>query len=127
MAAGDTVTVPFCGSCGLDANESLNLDEFCDGCGADLNRFGFAGLFPPTDVAAVGGSLTVTFTWTLQLDTSDLLYQINGGTPVLVEGADPTGEIVAATEGQKVAGAVRYVVGGVAGPFSAPVAAVATA
>ena len=127
MAAGATVTVPFCGSCGFDANGGLNADALCDACGADLDRFGFTGLLPPDDVAAVGGSEIVTFTWTLQLDTSDLLYQIDGGAPVLIEDADPTGEIVAATEGQKVAGAVRYVVGGVAGPYSAPIAAVATA
>ena len=128
MAAGTIApTVPFCGACGFDQNESLNADVFCDACGADLNAFGFGGLFPPADVEAVGGSLTVTFTWTLQLDTSDLLYQIDGGAPVLITGANPAGEVVAATAGQKVAGSVRYVVGGIDGPFSAPVAAVATA
>jgi len=127
MAAGATVTVPFCGACGFDANGGLNEDEFCDSCGADLNRFGFAGLFPPDDLAAVGGSLTVTFTWTAALDTQDLLYQIDGGAPVLIEDATAAGEIVAATEGQKVAGAVRTVLNGVPGPWSTVVAATATA
>jgi len=123
-----TVTVPHCGACGRDIIAYDDGDDvWCDGCGHPLTYFGFGGLLPPTDLAAVGGSLTVTFTWTAADDTQDLLYQIDGGTPVLIEGATAAGEVVAATAGQKVAGAVRTVLNGVAGPFTEIVAATATA
>ena len=123
------ITVPFCGSCGHDvggARGNANDDIFCDACGADLNRFGFAELYPPEDLAAVGGSLSVTFSWTAAIDTQDLLYQINDGDAILISPAT-TPEVVAALEGDKVAGAIRTVLNGVAGPFTTIVAATATA
>ena len=43
MAAGDTYTAPFCGSCGWDAyDDDLHADLICDACGADLTRFGLS-------------------------------------------------------------------------------------
>ena len=117
MAAGDTLTVPFCGACGFDANNSLHGDVFCDACGADLTRFGFAGLFPPDDLAAVGGTLEVVFTWTANPDTSDVIYQIDGAAVTLDETVTSPYTVVV-TAGQKVDLAVRTVLDGVAGPFS---------
>jgi len=122
-------TVPFCGACGYDIGSvrgNANDDIFCDSCGADLTRFGFTDLLPPTDLDAVGGSLTVTFSWTAALDTQDLLYQIDDGDAVLISPATSP-EVVAATAGQKVAGSIRTVLNGVAGPWTEIVAATATA
>jgi len=117
MAAGDTVTVPFCGSCGFDANNSLHDDVYCDSCGADLTRFGFTGLFPPSDVVAALGTDEVIFTWTEALDTSDILYQIDGGEPVFDDDASSP-YTVSAPAVAKVAGAVRTVLNSVPGPYS---------
>lgn len=122
MAAGDTSTVPFCGSCGFDANNSLHEDGFCDSCGADLLRFGFAGLLPPTDLAAALGTDEVVFTWTAADDTQDVLYQIDGAEPVFDDDAASPYTVSAAAVA-KVALAVRTVLGGAIGPYSAIVAA----
>ena len=119
MSAGDTITVPFCGSCGWDANENIDPKEFCDSCGADLNRFGFAGLFPPTDLAVVGGSLQVTVTWTEAPDTSDLLVRVNDDPPTLLLSQTSPTVISPLDAGDEVSVSVRTVLNGVAGPWSA--------
>ena len=126
MAAGVTSTVPFCGSCGFDANGSVNKDVFCDSCGADLNLFGFKDVFPPYDIAAAGGSNMVTFTWTEVPDTSDIRFADTGTTRTLEE--DVTSPyVVNVAPGEQVTAAVRIVESGVAGPFTHIVTAVATA
>lgn len=122
-------TVPNCGACGWTVGglyPDLNGDAICDACGADLLAFGFAGLFPPEDLAAVGGSLQVTFTWTEAPDTSDIRYQIDGGVQV-IESPVTSPHVVVAAAGETVSGEVRTVLSGVDGPWSAPESAVATA
>ena len=123
-------TVPFCGACGWDVTLAgdLSSDLICDACGADLRAYGFLPPPPaPTDLAAVGGSLVVTFTWTEVVDTTyDFEHQIEAETPVVTVGATSPWAIVAAA-GEEVTGRVRSVVGGFAGPWSDPVSATATA
>jgi len=117
MAAGDVLTVPFCGSCGYDANGGLNDDQFCDACGADLLQFGFAGILPPDDLVAALGTDEVVFTWTAALDTQDVLYQIDDAAPILDDDA-ASPYTVAAPAVSKVALAVRTILNGVVGPWS---------
>ena len=125
MAAGDTITVPFCGSCGWDANENIDPEEFCDACGADLNRFGFTGLFPPTDLAVTGESQQVTVIWTEAPDTSDLLVKVNDDPTILLVGETSPSVIAPLGAGDKVSVSVRTVLNGVAGPWSPIVSATA--
>jgi hypothetical protein len=117
MAAGDVLTVPFCGACGFDANGSLHNDVYCDACGCDLTFFGFTGLFPPPDLAAALGTDEVVFTWTGALDTQDVQYQINGGEVVFDDDATSP-YTVSAPAVAKVSLQVRTVLNGVAGPWS---------
>ena len=123
MSAGDTITVPFCGSCGWDANENIDPKEFCDSCGADLNRFGFEGLFPPTDLVVTGESQQVTATWTEAPDTSDLLVRVNADAPNILVGETSPTVIAPLIAGDKVSVSVRTVLDGVAGPWSPLVSA----
>lgn len=114
------VTVPYCGACGYDVTSygrNVNDDELCDSCGADLARFGFAGLFPPADLAAATGTDEVTFTFTAALDTQDVLYQIDDGDAVFDDDVSSPYD-VAAPAVAKVSLAVRTVLNGVAGPWS---------
>jgi hypothetical protein len=122
MAAGATVTVPFCGACGFDANGSLHKDGVCDACGADLLRFGFAGLLPPDDLVATLGTDEVVFTFTANLDTTDIEYQIEGGA-VVFDDTVTSPYTVAATAVKKVAGRIRTVLNSVNGPYSPTAAA----
>ena len=101
----DTITVPFCGSCGWDhVAQNKNDDEFCDSCGADVTRFGFGPANPPSPGSASGASGQVSFSWTaspLSFDSYGVRHQTDGGpftivepatTPVVVAGA--TGEVI---------------------------------
>ena len=117
MVAGAVITVPYCGSCGYDANNGLHNDVFCDACGADLNQFGFTGLFPPPDIEGARGTDEVVVTFTAALDTQDILYSIDGAASVFDDDvASPY--TIAAPAVASVEWQVRTVLNGVAGPWS---------
>ena len=116
MAAGDTNTYPFCGSCGWDARQNLNNDVFCDACGADLRRFLTEGQFAPTSLAAIPTEAGVTFTWIDNPDASstESRFNIDAGTwsPWITD-LSPTD--VPAAAGEVVCIEVRSIVGGQSG------------
>ena len=120
-------TVPFCGACGWDVNKNENDDLFCDACGADLIAFGFGDLLPPTDLAAVGGSLQVTVTWTEAPDSSDLTTRINSVEQPHSIGATSPWLVAGLNPGDVVQVRVRTVLDGIQGPWSPPVSATALA
>lgn len=131
MAAGDVApTTPYCRACGWDFVRSPNRDndQFCDACGDPLEFSIGPPIDPPADLAAVGGSLSVTFTWTptTGADSTDFRSQIDGGAWTLVEG-DTSPTVIAAAAGEVVTGQVRSVEAGVDGDWSAAESATATA
>jgi hypothetical protein len=125
-------TIPFCGACGYPQLNSPNLqdakDAYCNSCGADIAAFGFLGILPPTALVATGGSLSVTFTFTVNpdADSTDIGTQIDTGPFVVQEGVTSPVVIVAAA-GETVYGIVRSVDNGVVGNWSALASDVATA
>lgn len=87
-----------------------------------------SGQSPPTSLVATGGSLEVAFTFTADpaADTTDLLYDIDGGSSVLVQDVT-TGVVVVAADGEVVSGQVRTVQDSVAGLYSTAESDTATA
>jgi hypothetical protein len=125
-------TVPFCGACGYPQLNSPNLqdatDVYCNSCGADVAAFGFLGVIPPTALDATGGSLSVTFTFTVNpdADSTDFGSAINEGAFVVqTDVASPI--VIVAAAGDTVYGRARSVENGIVGNWSANVSAVATA
>jgi len=113
-------TYPFCGACGYDQSNRLADDAFCNSCGADLTAFGAGfGIGAPADLAATGESLNVTFTFTANTnaDTTDFRSSIDGAAWVVQTDVTSPVDIVAA-EDEVVAGQVRSVDHGIAGPWS---------
>lgn len=120
-------TLPYCLACGYDLNRDFQEDVTCDSCGMPNVYSGVGLLDAPTDLDATGGSLQVTFTWTEVVGvTYDFLHATDDEAPVLVSPATSP-QVIVAADGEKVAGQVRAVVNGIAGPWSIAVADVATA
>ena len=125
-------TVPYCGSCGREtlgppSFEDLHSDLVCDGCGADLLAFGWAGLVPPTGLSLSGddplaGDVSVTFVADPGADTTDLRYGVNVDPDTIITGVTSVYVLLQATSGavstDKVSIQLRSVVGGILGPWS---------
>ena len=125
-------TVPYCGSCGREtfgpwAFEDLASDLICDGCGADLLAFGWAGLIPPVIASVVGdtplaGDVSVTFTADPGADSTDLRYGVNVDPDTIITGVTSVYVLLQATSGavstDKVSVQLRSVVNTVPGPWS---------
>ena len=130
-------TVPFCGSCGREtfgpyAHEDLAADLVCDGCGADLLAFGWAGLAPPVDTSTsaeadtpLAGDVSVTFVADPGADSTDLRYGVNVDPVTVITGVTSVYVLLAATSGavstDKVSVQLRSVVNGVPGPWGTTV------
>ena len=125
-------TVPYCGSCGREtfgppSFEDLAKDLVCDGCGADLLAFGWAGLIPPTALSLSGddplaGDVSVTFVADPGADSTDLRYGVNVDPVTVVTGVTSVYVLLQATSGavstDKVSVQLRSVVNAVPGPWS---------
>lgn len=114
----DTLTYPFCGSCGWDFRENLNDDVFCDACGADLRRFISAGQLPPEDLVATPSETDVSFEFTENPGADTTEYRsITTAAPTWTAWAPAVSPIViAAPPGDTVCIEVRSVVSGTPGP-----------
>lgn len=124
-------TVPYCGACGREtlgpyAHADLHDDLICDGCGADLLAFGWAGLIPPTGVSLSGddplaGDVSVTFVAEPGADSTDLRYGVNVDPVTVITGVTSVYVLTQATTGavstDKVSVELRSVVNGVPGPW----------
>jgi hypothetical protein len=63
----ETITRPYCGSCGWKVGGQYPdryTDGVCDACGADLSRFGWGPPNPPSPPNGTGTDGKVTFIWT---------------------------------------------------------------
>ena len=113
-------TTPYCRACGWDyVARNANSDVLCDSCGDTLYESQGAAKNPPTLLAAVGGSLIVTFTFTVNplATTADFRHQTDGGAFTVVSPATSP-QVIAGLEGEVISGQVRSVTGGIAGPWS---------
>ena len=113
MAAGDTFTFPFCGSCGWDMNENLNADVFCDACGADLRRFLEPGQFAPTAFTGIPSESGVDFTWIPNpgASSTESRFSIDGAEySAWITDTSPT--TVPASPGEEVCLQLRSVING---------------
>ena len=125
-------TVPYCGSCGREtlgpwAYEDLAKDLICDGCGADLLAFGWAGLIPPTALSLSGddplaGDVSVTFVADPGADSTDLRWGVNVDPVTVITGVTSvfvlTEVVTGAVSTDKVSIQLRSVVNAVPGPWS---------
>ena len=114
----DTLTFPFCGSCGWDFRENLNNDVFCDACGADLRRFVDAGQVPPDDLVATPSVTDVSFAFTPNPGADSTEYRsIQTSAPIWTAWAPAVSPIViAGVEGETICVEVRSVVSAIPGP-----------
>jgi len=122
MAAGETKTLPFCGSCGWDVRENLNDDIFCDACGADISRFGDIGLLPPgkEGLEATPGAGNVTFAWVSNptADSDETSISDDGALAVWSAwAADTSPTVITEPLGTLVGLRVRSVLGAESGPY----------
>ena len=124
-------TVPYCGSCGRQPFQGsvatdLHEDLICDGCGADLLAFGWAGFSPPAAVLSCddpgAGQVTVTFTENPQADSTDMLVGDNVDPDTIQAGVTSPVVIGPFTAGNKITVQLRSVVSGFPGPWGTPVA-----
>lgn len=122
-------TVPYCGACGREtvgpwAYEDLNNDAICDGCGADLLAFGWAGLLPPAGLVVeadlpIAGWFTASFGENPGSDTTDLRWRINNGAwTEIIDSGSPESVDAGGTTNDKVDVQARSVANGVDGPWS---------
>lgn len=122
MPAGDTNTVPFCGTCGWDhIAQNKNNDQFCDSCGADVTRFGFGPTNSPSVPNASAGTGQVSFSWIPAVNFSDYQFRssIDGADYVVVGPNATSPQVVVGTVGQEICGSLRAKTDGIYSEWSA--------